>query len=166
MTTNTLTTTVTPTVLGSVSEIQTQELKKKAVELWEDFQSNFSLDPEPYYEGSALQHQDELFFLPAFSESFDWESKADRNEHTSQMESIIESSVDDVLNAVEEWHELAEASGAEMERVHATVAEYLPQMLARSKALTSYRNRMLDLFAEAAIQAAVSQPLMVNGGAH
>ena len=152
-----------PTTLGPVPEAQTMKLQKKARELWEDFQSNFSIDPEPYYEGSALQHQDELFFLPAFSESFDWESRAARNEHISQMESIIGSSVDDVLNAVEEWHELAEASGVEMERVHATVAEYLPQMLARSKALTSYRNQMLDLFADAAIQVAVSQPLKVNG---
>ena len=74
------------------------------------------------------------------------------------MESIIESSADDVLNAVEEWHELAEASGVEMERVLATIAEYLPQMLARRKALTSYRNQMLDLFADAAIQAVLSQP--------
>lgn len=142
--------------------IQTKQLKEKAGELWEDFQSNFSLDPEPYYEGSALQHQDELFFLPAVSESFDWGSRVARNEHISQMEGIIESSVDDVLNAVEEWHELAEASGVEKDRVHATIAEYLPQMLARSKALTGYRNQMLDLFADAAIQAALSQHLKVN----
>ncbi len=148
----------TPTALESVSGIQTEQLKKKAVELWEDFHSNFSLDPEPYYEGSALQHQDDLFFLPAVSESFDWGSRAARNEHSSLMESIIESSADDVLIAVEEWHELAEASGVEMERVLATIAEYLPQMLARRKALTSYRNQMLDLFADAAIQAVLSQP--------
>lgn len=143
--------------------IQTQSLKKKAEELWEDYQSNYSIDPDPYYEDSALQHQDELFFLPAISESFDWASKVARNEHINQMELLIENSVDDVLYAVEEWHELADASGVEMEQIHATIAEYLPQMLARSKALAGYRNQMLDLFADAAIQVALSQPLKVNG---
>lgn len=141
----------------------TQKLQERAWELWEDFQNNHSIDPQPYYEGSSMQQQDELFFYPAFSESFDWSSKADREGHTQQMNSLIESSADDVLTAVEEWHDLAEASGIEMAEVHATIAEYLPQIIAREKALTSYRNQMVDLFAEAAIQAVVRQPLTVNG---
>lgn len=140
------------------------ELQEKARELWEDFQTNHSIDPQPYYEGSFLQRQDELFFYPALSESFDWSSKSARREHLNQMDSLIETSVDDVLNAVEEWHDFAEASGIEVEQVHATIAEYLPQIVAREKALTSYRNQMIDLFAEAAIQSSVRQPLTANGG--
>lgn len=140
----------------------TQKLQEKAWELWEDFQANHSIDPQPYYEGSSLQHQDELFFYPVLSESFDWSSKEERKDHLRQMDNLIESSVDDVLTAVEEWHDLAEASGVEMEQVHATIAEYLPQIVARGKALTSYRNQMLDLFAEATIKAAVSHPLTLN----
>lgn len=138
----------------------TQKLQEKAMELWEGFQSNYSIDPQPYYEGSFLQHQDELFFYPALSESFDWLSKEERKDHLRQMDNLTESSVDDVLTAVEEWYGLAEASGVEME--HATSAEYLPQIVARGKALTSYRNQMLDLFAEATIKAAVSSPLTLN----
>lgn len=143
--------------------IQTKQLQEKARELWEDFQSNYSIDPPQYYEGLSLQHQDELFFYPALSESFDWASKEERKDHLRQMDSLIESSVDDVLSAVEEWHELAEASGVERGQVHATIAEYLPQMLARGKALETYRNQMLDLFAEAAIKETVSRPLTVKG---
>ena len=139
--------------------IQTMELQEKAWKLWEDFQNDHSIDPQPYYEGSSLQQQDELFFYPAFSDSFDWSSKADREDHTQQMDTLIESSADDVLTAVEEWRDLAEASGIEMEQVHATIVEYLPQIIARDKALTSYRNQMVDLFAEAAIQAAVKPPV-------
>lgn len=138
--------------------IKTMELQEKAKELWEDFQSNSSIDPQPYYEGSSLQHQDELFFYPALSGSFDWSSKIHREDHISLMDNLIASSGDDVLTAVEEWHNLAEASGIEMAEVHATIAEYLPQIIARDKALTSYRNQMVDLFAEAAIQAAARQP--------
>lgn len=133
------------------------------MKLWEDFQANHSIDPQPYYEGSFLQHQDEQFFYPALSESFDWTSTSARKGHLDQMDSLIETSAEDVLDAVEEWLELAEASDIEMEQVHETIAEYLPQMIARGKALASYRNQMLDLFAEAAIQASVSRPLTVNG---
>lgn len=50
-----------------------------------------------------------------------------------------------------------------MEQVHATIAEYLPQILARTKALVIYRNRMLELLAVAASQDAVSQPSVVRG---
>lgn len=146
--------------------IQTMELQEKAWKLWEDFQNDHSIDPQPYYEGSSLQQQDELFFYPAFSDSFDWSSKADREDHTQQMDTLIESSADDVLTAVEEWYDLAEASGIEVEEVRAVIAEYLPQIIARGKALASYRNQMVDLFAEAAIQAVVRQPLTVNGGSH
>lgn len=139
------------------------ELQEKARELWENFQANHSIDPQTYYEGSLLQHQDELFFYPVFSETFDWSLKADREDHINQMDILIETSMEDVLDAVEEWHDLAEASGIEMAEVHATIAEYLPQIIARDKALTSYHNQMVDLFAEAAIQAVVRQPLTVNG---
>ena len=135
------------------------ELQEKAWKLWEDFQNNHSIDPQPYYEGSSLQQQDELFFYPAFSESFNYQSTLHREGHIHVMGTLIESSADDVLTAVEEWYDLAEASGIEKEQVHATIAEYLPQIIARDKALTSYRNQMVDLFAEAAIQAAVKPPV-------
>lgn len=134
------------------------------MELWEDFQANHSIDPQPYYEGSSMQQQDDLFFYPALSESFDWSSKSARKEHLHQMDSLIETSAEDVLDAVEEWHDLADAAGVEMEQVRATIAEYLPQIVGRGKALEGYRNQMLGLFAEAAAQASASQPLTVNGG--
>jgi hypothetical protein len=139
------------------------ELQEKARELWEDFVANHSIDPQTYYEGSFLQRQDELFFYPALSESFDWLSKSARKEHINLMDSLIESSAEDTLAAVEEWRDLADMAGIEMDQVHATIAEYLPQIINRSKALASYRNQMMDLFAEAAAQASASQPLTVNG---
>lgn len=57
---------------------------------------------------------------------------------------------------------MAEALDIEVEEVRTVIAEYPPQIVARGKALVSYRNQMLDLLAESAIQAAERQPLKVE----
>lgn len=126
------------------------ELYRKAESIWSDFQANYSIDPENWYEETSMQRDDELFFYPVMASDFAWWDTGAREEAMSDMDYVIGCAHDTVLDTVAEWRCQAEADGVDEAEVNALVVEYLPQMLARESALCEYRGQMIDVLAEAA----------------
>lgn len=125
------------------------ELYYKAESILSDFQANYSIDPEGWYDATSMQRDDYLFFYPALAEDFAWWDAAAREEAMSDMDYVISCAHDTVLDTVAEWRCQAEADGVDEAEVNAMVAEYLPQMLARESALCEYRGQIIDVLAEA-----------------
>lgn len=115
-----------------------------------DFQSNHSIDPQGWYDGTSMEREDALFFFPVVSADFDWSDAEAREEAMSDMDYVISVSHDTILDTVQEWYAQADSDGLGRFVVNELVAEYLPQMLARESALCEYRGKMIDILAEAA----------------
>jgi hypothetical protein len=122
----------------------------KAESVLADFQSNHSIDPQGWYDGTSMEREDSLFFFPVYAEDFDWSDAEAREEAMRDMDYVISVSHDTILDTVQEWYTQADSDGLGRFVVHELVAEYLQQMLARESALCEYRTRMIDVFAEAA----------------
>ena len=125
-------------------------LDYKAESIWSDFQANYAIDPQGWYDGTSMEREDMLFFFPVVSADFDWSDAEAREEAMRDMDYVISVSHDTILDTVQEWYSQAEADGVDDAEVNALVAEYLPQMLARESALCEYRGQMIDVLAEAA----------------
>lgn len=122
----------------------------KAESFLADFQSNHSIDPQGWYDGTSMEREDALFFFPVVSADFDWSDAEAREEAMSDMDYVISVSHDTILDTVQEWYAQADSDGLGRFVVNELVAEYLPQMLARESALCEYRGKMIDVLAEAA----------------
>lgn len=122
----------------------------KAESVLADFQSNHSIDPQGWYDGTSMEREDALFFYLVLADGFDWSDAEAREEAMSDMDYVISVSHDTILDTVQEWYAQADNDGMARWVVNELVAEYLPQMLARESALCEYRTRMIDVFAEAA----------------
>nr|DAX29616.1 MAG TPA: hypothetical protein [Caudoviricetes sp.] len=122
----------------------------KAESVLADFQSNHSIDPQGWYDGTSMEREDALFFFPVVSADFDWSDAEAREEAMSDMDYVISVSHDTILDTVQEWYAQADSDGLGRFVVNELVAEYLPQMLARESALCEYRGKMIDILAEAA----------------
>ena len=122
----------------------------KAESVLADFQSNHSIDPTGWYDGTSMEREDALFFFPVVSADFDWSDAEAREEAMSDMDYVISVSHDTILDTVQEWYAQADSDGLGRFVVNELVAEYLPQMLARESALCEYRGKMIDILAEAA----------------
>ena len=122
----------------------------KAESVLTDFQSNHSIDPQGWYDGTSMEREDMLFFYPVVSADFDWSDAEAREEAMSDMDYVISVSHDTILDTVQEWYAQADSDGLGRFAVNELVAEYLPQMLARESALCEYRGKMIDVLAEAA----------------
>ena len=122
----------------------------KAESFLADFQSNHSIDPQGWYDGTSMEREDALFFFSVYAEDFDWSDAEAREEAMSDMDYVISVSHDTILDTVQEWYAQADSDGLGRFVVHELVAEYLPQMLARESALCEYRGKMIDILAEAA----------------
>ena len=129
---------------------KTWELYRKAESIWSDFQANYAIDPQGWYDGTSMEREDMLFFFPVVSADFDWSDAEAREEAMRDMDYVISVSHDTILDTVQEWYAQAEADGVDEEEVNVLVVEYLPQMLARESALCEYRGQMIDVLAEAA----------------
>lgn len=136
--------------INEATRAKARELYRKAESIWSDFQANYSIDPENWYEETSMQRDDELFFYPVMASDFAWWDAGVREEALSDMDYVISCAHDTVLDTVEEWRCQAEADGVDVSEVNAMVVEYLPQMLARESALCEYRSQMIDVLAEAA----------------
>lgn len=136
--------------LSETARAKTRELYYKAEKIWSNFQANYSIDPENWYEETSMQRDDELFFYPVIASDFAWWDAGAREEALSDMDYVISCAHDTLLNTVAEWNCQAEADGVDVSEVNAMVAEYLPQMLGRESALCEYREQMIDVLAEAA----------------
>lgn len=136
--------------LNDKARAKTWELYYKAESIWSDFQANYAIDPEGWYDGTSMEREDMLFFFPVVSADFDWSDAKAREEALSDMDYVISCAHDTVLDTVAEWRCQAEADGVDEAEVNALVAEYLPQMLARESALCECRGQMIDVLAEAA----------------
>lgn len=136
--------------LGDAAKFKANELYYKAESIWSDFQANYSIDPEGWYDSTSMQREDVAFFLPVYVEDFAWWDAKAREEALSDMDHVISCAHDTVLDTVAEWRCQAEADGVDAAEVNALVVEYLPQMLARESALCEYRGKMIDVLAEAA----------------
>lgn len=137
--------------LNDKARKKADELYYRAESILSDFQSNYSIDPENWYEATSMQHDDYLFFYPVLTEDFAWWDATAREEALSDMDYVISCAHDTVLDTVAEWHCQAEADGVDEAEVNALVVEHLPQMLARESALCEYRSQMIDVLAEAAL---------------
>ncbi len=137
--------------LGETARKKANELYYKAESIWSDFQANYSIDPEGWYDETSMERDDITFFLPVYVEDFAWWDAAAREEALSDMDYVISCAHDTVLDTVAEWRCQAEADGVDVSEVNELVAEYLPQMLARESALCEYRGQMIDVLAEAAL---------------
>ena len=137
--------------LGETAREKANELYYKAEAIWSDFQANYSIDPEGWYDCTSMERDDMTFFLPVYAEDFAWWDSQAREEALSDMDYVISCAHDTVLDTVAEWRCQAEADGVAVSEVNALVAEYLPQMLARESALCEYRGQMIDVLAEAAL---------------
>lgn len=137
--------------LNDKARKKADELYYKAESIWSDFQANYSIDPENWYEETSMQRDDELFFYPVIASDFEWWDAGAREEALSDMDYVISCAHDTVLDTVAEWRCQAEADGVDEAEVNAMVAEYLPQMLARESALCEYRGQMINVLAEAAM---------------
>ena len=126
------------------------ELYYKAESIWSDFQANYAIDPQGWYDETSVQRDDDLFFYPVMASDFAWWDAGAREEAMRDMDYVIGCAHDTVLDTVEEWRCQAEADGVDEAEVNALVVEYLPQMLARESALCEYRGQMIDVLAEAA----------------
>lgn len=122
----------------------------KAESFLADFQSNHSIDPIGWYDGTSMEREDALFFFPVVSADFDWSDAEAREEAMSDMDYVISVSNDTILDTVQEWYAQADSDGLGRFVVNELVAEYLPQMLARESTLCEYRGKMIDILAEAA----------------
>lgn len=122
----------------------------KAESVLADFQSNHSIDPQGWYDGTSMEREDSLFFFPVYADGFDWSDAEAREEAMSDMDYVISVSHDTILDTVQEWYAQADSDGLGRFVVNELVAEYLPQMLARESALCEYRGKMIDVLAEAA----------------
>ena len=122
----------------------------KAESFLADFQSNHSIDPQGWYDGTSMEREDALFFFPVVSADFDWSDAEAREEAMSDMDYVISVSHDTILDTVQEWYAQADSDGLGRFVVNELVAEYLPQMLARESTLCEYRGKMIDVLAEAA----------------
>jgi hypothetical protein len=122
----------------------------KAESVLADFQSNYSIDPQGWYDGTSMEREDMLFFFPVHAEDFDWSDAEAREGAMSDMDYVISVSHDTILDTVQEWYAQADNDGMARWVVDELVAEYLPQMLARESALCEYRGKMIDILAEAA----------------
>lgn len=122
----------------------------KAESVLADFQSNHSIDPQGWYDGTSMEREDMLFFYPVVSADFDWSNSEARMAHIADMDYVISVSHDTILDTVQEWYAQADSDGLGRFVVNELVAEYLPQMLARESALCEYRGKMIDVLAEAA----------------
>lgn len=136
--------------LSETAREKANELYYKAESIWSDFQANYSIDPDGWFDETSMQRDDELFFYPVFAEDFAWWDAGAREEALSDMDYVIGCAHDTVLDTVAEWRCQAEADGVDEVEVNAMVAEYLPQMLARESAMCEYRGQMIDVLAEAA----------------
>lgn len=136
--------------LNKTARKKANELYYKAESIWSDFQSNYSIDPEGWYDETSMQRDDELFFYPVMASDFEWWDAAAREEALSDMDYVISCAHDTVLDTVAEWNCQAEADGVDEAEVNALVVEYLPQILGRESALCEYRSQMIDVLAEAA----------------
>ena len=136
--------------LGETARKKANKLYRKAESIWSDFQANYSIDPENWYEETSMQRDDELFFYPVMADDFAWWDAKAREEALSDMDYVISCAHDAVLDTVAEWRCQAEADGVDEAGVNALVVEYLPQMLGRESALCEYRSQMIDVLAEAA----------------
>lgn len=131
-------------------EEKAYELYYKAESIWSDFQANYAIDPQGWYDGTSMEREDMSFFFPVESADFDWSDAEAREEAMRDMDYVISVSHDTILDTVQEWYAQAEADGVDVSEVNAMVLEYLPQMLARESALCEYRGQMIDVLAEAA----------------
>lgn len=122
----------------------------KAESVLADFQSNHSIDPQGWYDGTSMEREDMLFFFPVVSADFDWSDAEAREGAMRDMDYVISVSHDTILDTVQEWYAQADNDGMARWVVNELVAEYLPQMLARESALCEYRGKMIDVLAEAA----------------
>lgn len=122
----------------------------KAESVLADFQSNHSIDPQGWYDGTSMEREDSLFFFPVYADDFDWSDAEAREKAMSDMDYVISVSHDTILDTVQEWYAQADSDGLGRFVVNELVAEYLPQMLARESALCEYRGKMIDVLAEAA----------------
>lgn len=122
----------------------------KAESVLADFQSNHSIDPQGWYDGTPMEQEDTLFFFPVVSADFDWSDAEAREEAMRDMDYVISVSHDTILDTVQKWYAQADSDGLGRFVVNELVAEYLPQMLARESALCEYRSKMIDVLAEAA----------------
>lgn len=122
----------------------------KAESIWADFQSNHSIDPQEWYDGTSMEREDAMFFLPIYADDFDWSDAEARMAHIADMDYVISMSHDTILDTVEDWYAQADNDGLERFVVNELVAEYLPQMLTRESALCECRGKMIDVLAEAA----------------
>lgn len=136
--------------LNDKARAKTWELHYKAESIWSDFQANYAIDPQGWYDGTSMEREDMLFFFPVVSADFDWSDAEAREEAMRDMDYVISVSHDTILDTVQEWYAQAEADGVDVSEVNALVVEYLPQMLARESALCEYRGQMIDVLAEAA----------------
>lgn len=135
--------------LSETARKKANELYRKAESIWSDFQANYSIGPENWYEETSMQRDDELFFYPVMASDFEWWDADAREEAMSDMDYVISCAHDTVLDTVAEWRCQAEADGVDVSEVNALVVEYLPQMLVRESALCEYRGQMIDVLAEA-----------------
>lgn len=134
---------------SEATKAKATELYYKAEAIWSDFQANYSIDPDGWYDGTSMEREDMTFFLPVYADDFAWWDAHAREEAMSDMDYVISCAHDTVLDTVAEWRRQAEADGVDEAEVNALVAEYLPQMLARESALCEYRGQMIDVLAEA-----------------
>lgn len=132
------------------NECLASRLHYKAESVLADFQSNHSIDPQGWYDGTSMEREDMLFFYPVISADFDWSDVEAREEAMRDMDYVISVSHDTILDTVQEWYAQADHDGLGRFVVNELVAEYLPQMLARESALCEYRGKMIDVLAEAA----------------
>ena len=137
--------------LNDKARKKANELYLKAESIWSDFQANYSIDPENWYEETSMQRDDALFFYPVVASDFEWWDADAREEAMSDMDYVISCAYDTVLDTVAEWSCQAEADGVDVSEVNALVVEHLPQMLARESALCECRSQMIDVLAEAAL---------------
>ena len=137
--------------LNDKARKKANELYCKTESIWSDFQANYSIDPENWYEETSMQRDDELFFYPVMASDFEWWDADAREGAMSDMDYVISCAHDTVLDTVAEWNCQAEADGVDVSEVNALVVEYLPQMLARESALCECRGQMIDVLAEAAM---------------
>ena len=136
--------------LNEATKAKANELYYKAESIWSDFQANYSIDPEGWYDSTSMERDDDLFFYPVIASDFAWWDAQAREEAMSDMDYVIGCAHDTVLDTVAEWYCQAEADGVDEAEVNALVVEYLPQMLARESALCEYRSQMINVLAEAA----------------
>ena len=136
--------------LSEAAKAKANELYYKAESIWSDFQANYSIDPDGWYDGTSMERDDMTFFLPVYAEDFAWWDAQAREEALRDMDYVIGCAHDTVLDTVAEWRCQAEADGVDEAEVNALVVEYLSQMLARESALCECRGQIIDVLAEAA----------------